>query len=113
VIARVWCARTAHNQLNAHLKHFSEQVLLELKKCDGFASATLLTRDVDGEKEITVTTFWKSSEAIDAFAGSDREAAVVAPEAAPLLKSYDRRVRHYTVDLAANPELISPFPGRG
>jgi hypothetical protein len=38
-------------------------------------------------------------EAIDRFAGPDREAAVVADEALDLLTSYDRRVRHYQVDL--------------
>ncbi len=113
MIARVWRAIAAHDKLDAYLKHFSEQVLPELKKCDGFASAILLTCYVDGEKEITVTTFWKSTDAIDAFAGLDREAAVVAPEAAVLLKSFDRRVLHYIVDLAANPESISAFPGWG
>jgi heme-degrading monooxygenase HmoA len=112
MIARVWRAITAHDKLDAYLKHFSERVLPELKKCDGFVSAILLTREVDGENEITVTTFWQSTDAIDAFAGSDREAAVVAPEAAVLLKNFDQRVHHYTVDLAANPEAISAFPGR-
>jgi heme-degrading monooxygenase HmoA len=113
VIARLWCARAARENMNAYLKHFSGQVLPALKKCDGFASTMLLTRDVEGEKEITVTTFWKSIEAIDAFAGSDRDAAVVAPEASALLKSFDHRVRHYSVDVAANPESISTFPDRG
>lgn len=112
MIARIWRAIVAHDKLDAYLKHFSEQVLPELKKCDGFASAILLTCEVDGENEITVTTFWKSAEAIDVFAGSDREAAVVAPEAAALLKIFDQRVSHYTVDLAANPESISAYPGR-
>lgn len=112
MIARVWHATAAHDQLDAYLKHFSEQVLPELKKCEGFASAILLTRDVDGEKEITVTTFWRSTKAIEAFAGSDRDAAVVALEAAALLKTFDHRVRHYTVDVAADPESISAFPSR-
>jgi len=37
----------------------------------------------------------ESFAAIDAFAGADREAAVVAPEAAALLTDFDKRVRHY------------------
>jgi hypothetical protein len=37
--------------------------------------------------------------AIDRFAAPDREAAVVAVEALHLLTSYDRRVRHYEVDV--------------
>jgi heme-degrading monooxygenase HmoA len=44
-----------------------------------------------------VTTVWQSLQAIDAFAGSDRETAVVASDAAALLTDYDRRVRHYEV----------------
>lgn len=112
MIARLWCARAAQENMKAYLKHFSAEVLPALKKCDGFASAMLLTRDVDGEKEIAVTTFWKSIEAIDAFAGSDRAAAVVAPEAAALLQSFDHRVRHYTVDVADSSESISIFAGR-
>jgi heme-degrading monooxygenase HmoA len=112
MIARLWCARAAQENMKEYLKYFSGQVLPALKKCDGFASAMLLTRDVDGEKEITVTTFWKSIEAIDAFAGSDRNSAVVAPEAAALLKSFDHRVRHYTVDVADSSESISIFAGR-
>jgi hypothetical protein len=47
-------------------------------------------------------TIWQSNSAIDAFAGPDREAAVVAPEAAALLTDYDRRVRHFEVAMADN-----------
>jgi hypothetical protein len=54
---------------------------------------------VHGEVEITVTTVWTGFEAIEAFAHPDREAAVVAPEAAALLSDYDRRVRHYEIAL--------------
>jgi len=46
-----------------------------------------------------VETLWSSMEAIDRFAGPDREAAVVGVEALHLLTSYDRRVRHYEVDV--------------
>jgi hypothetical protein len=53
--------------------------------------------------EILVATYWSSFTAIDAFAGSDREAAVVAPEAAALLTDYDERVRHYEVAIAEFP----------
>jgi len=47
--------------------------------------------------EILVITVWQSFAAIDSFAGDDREAAVVAPEAAALLTGYDRRVRHFEI----------------
>jgi heme-degrading monooxygenase HmoA len=119
VIARLWSAIAGTDNLSGYRKHFSEEVLPALKKCDGFAAAILLTRDVgrdsdkQAEKEVLVTTYWKSMQAIEAFAGADCEAAVVAPEAAALLRTFDKRVRHYAVDVAASSESISIFAGRG
>jgi len=49
---------------------------------------------LDGEIEIVVETTWRSLESIRNFTGPDLEAAVVADEAAALLTSFDRRVRH-------------------
>jgi heme-degrading monooxygenase HmoA len=57
----------------------------------------VLVRSHGDAVEILVTTVWQSLQAIDAFAGSDRETAVVASEAAALLTDYDRRVRHFEV----------------
>jgi len=112
MIARVWTSRAAKSNLQAYLKHFSKNVLPDLKRCDGFASALVLTRDLDGETEVMVNTFWKNLAAIEAFAGSDRDAAVVAPEAAALLISYDKRVKHYVVDVADGSETVSLFDDR-
>jgi heme-degrading monooxygenase HmoA len=112
MIARVWASRAAKSNLKAYLKHFSKNVLPELRRCDGFASALVLTRDLDAETEVVVNTFWKNLASIKAFAGSDSEAAVVAPEAAALLISYDKRVRHYVVDVVDSSESISLFAGR-
>jgi heme-degrading monooxygenase HmoA len=112
VIARIWSGRAAKSNLKAYLRHFSDKVLPELKRCDGFAAAMLLTRDLAAEKEVVVTTFWKSMAAIEGFAGSDCESAVVAPEAAALLSAFDKRVKHYVVDVADSSESISLFTGR-
>jgi heme-degrading monooxygenase HmoA len=112
MIARVWASRVAKSNLKAYLKHFSKSVLVELKRCDGFACALVLTRDLDTETEVMVNTFWEVLASITAFAGSDCEAAVVAPEAAALLISYDKRVKHYVVDVADSCESISLFAGR-
>ena len=48
-------------------------------------------------------------DAIDAFAGADRDEAVVATEAVAVLQSFDTRVRHYTVDAV---DALEPFPPR-
>src|SRR5215470_11654210 len=101
MIARVWSARATPENLEAYKTHLARNVFPELRSINGFVRAELLTRLVHGEVEITVTTVWTGFEAIEAFAHPDREAAVVAPEAAAMLKDYDRRVRHYEITLAS------------
>jgi heme-degrading monooxygenase HmoA len=100
MIARIWSARTTPQQWPAYEEHFTQNVLPELRAVAGYSSSNLLKRDAGREIEITVISFWRSLEAIDAFAQPDREAAVVAPNAAALLLDFDRRVRHYEVALA-------------
>lgn len=99
-IARIWSARTTRENWPAYEQHFVQNVLPELRQVDGYDSAKLLKREAAADVEITVITIWDSWAAIDAFAGADREAAVVAPNAAALLIDYDRRVRH--CDVAAS-----------
>ena len=93
-IVRLWSARSTEEQLSPYLEHFSKIVLPELRRVPGYLGANVSVRHHGGEAEIFVETSWRSLEAVRGFAGADLEAAVVAPEAAALLKDYDRRVRH-------------------
>lgn len=101
MIARYWSARAPAKNLPAYLHHFERNVIPELRGVAGFVRAELLTRSADNEVELVVISIWESFQAIDAFAGPDREAAVVAPPAAALFSSYDRRVRHYEISASA------------
>lgn len=101
MIARVWSASAFAKNLEAYKSHLSRNVFPGLRSIPGFVRAELFTRASAGELEIVVTTLWKDLASIEAFAHPDREAAVVAPEAAALLTDYDRRVRHYEVSLTA------------
>jgi heme-degrading monooxygenase HmoA len=103
MIARLWSARTTPALSDSYLQHFTESVRPELRRVTGFLGATVSTRPAPGSVAILVTTYWASFAAIDAFAGPDREAAVVAEEAAALLTDYDKRVRHYEVAIAEFP----------
>jgi heme-degrading monooxygenase HmoA len=103
MIARVWSARTTAELGPGYLEHFRKNVTPDLRKVPGFAGFTVATRPLPSGVEVLVTTFWQSWDAIDAFAGADREAAVVAPEAEAFLADFDRRVRHYEVALADIP----------
>ena len=101
-IVRHWSARATEAQLPKYLEHFSKNVLPELRRVKGFLGATVSVHYGANEAEILVETTWRSLEAIRAFAGADLEAAVVAPEAAALLTSFDRRVRHTEVAISAS-----------
>jgi heme-degrading monooxygenase HmoA len=103
MIVRLWSAHTTEAHSEAYLRHFSGAVLPALRKLEGYASSTVLTRPTAGTIEIIVLTVWQSFSAIDAFAGPDREAAVVAPEAAGLLTDFDRRVRHFDLAISDAP----------
>jgi len=105
MLARFWSAQTTPALSDAYLHHFEQAVQPQLQRLDGFLGVTVCTRPFPGAVEIVVTTYWKSFAAIDAFAGADREAAVVAPEAAALLTDFDKRVRHYEVRLPKFPQF--------
>lgn len=101
-ILRQWSARATEAQLPKYLEHFAKSVLPEIQRVPGFLGTNVSVRHTGGEAEIVVETTWRSLEAIRAFAGDDLEAAVVAPEAAALLKDFDRRVRHTEVAISAS-----------
>jgi uncharacterized protein len=96
-ILRHWCARTTEAQLPKYLDHFSKSVLPELRRVSGYLGVAVSLRRAEGEVEILVETNWCSLDSIRNFAGPDLEAAVVAPEAAALLTSFDRRVQHSVI----------------
>ena len=102
-ILRRWSARTTKAQLPKYLEYFSKNVLPELRRVPGYLGAMVSVGRLDGEIEIVVETTWRSLESIRNFTGPDLEAAVVADEAAALLTSFDRRVRHCEIVAADRP----------
>jgi heme-degrading monooxygenase HmoA len=111
VIARAWSAQARPERAPAYAAHLREHVLPALRRLEGYAGAELLEREVSGSIEITVLTYWRSLDSIRAFAGADIESAVVADEAAAVLTSFDRHVRHYEVVVEDGP-MGRAEPGR-
>lgn len=95
MIARLWSAHTTADRAPSYADHLRTRVLPELRALDGYAGAVLLQRPLPDGVEVVVITWWRSLGAVRVFAGADLERAVVADEAASLLDSFDRRVRHY------------------
>jgi heme-degrading monooxygenase HmoA len=93
-IARIWTCRAEPAKADLYLQQFREKVLPALDQISGFLGAMLMRRDDAGAVEYTVITRWISMDAIRRFAGADVEKAVVEPDAAAALTSYDKTVKH-------------------
>jgi heme-degrading monooxygenase HmoA len=99
MVVRFWSARSTQVWFPEYLRHFEALVLPKLQAVEGYLEARVLSQSDGVIVQFIVETLWSSMEAIDRFAGPDREQAVVADEAVHLLTSYDHRVRHYQVDV--------------
>ena len=95
MILREWRARASQASAERYPAHFRSSVLPALRQIDGFLDARLYRKPSGEEIEYLVLSRWRSLEAVKAFAGTDYERAVVEPEAAAALLSFDRAVRHY------------------
>jgi heme-degrading monooxygenase HmoA len=99
MIARVWRCVALREKVGDYLDHLQKTVFPELYQIDGYRGACVLRRDLPDSVEITVQTLWESMDAIRKFAGQDITAAVVAPAAQPLFRSYEVTVTHYEIAL--------------
>jgi heme-degrading monooxygenase HmoA len=100
VIARSWTGRCPNGEAaDRYARHLAETVLPDLEALDGHRGALLLRRGAAGGDgvEVRVVTFWSSLEAIDRFAGPERERAVVEPAAQAVLDEYADEVEHFDV----------------
>ena len=99
LILRSWSARATDDNADKYVTFFEKTLVPQLRQIPGHRDALVLHRRVEDAIEITVHTFWDSMSAIERFAGVDTEAAVVEPEAAALLLSFDKRVKHFEIEL--------------
>ena len=97
MIARLWRGSARPSQAGAYEEHLRRHTFPALKEIPGFVDASILRRPVEGGVEFLIVTRWASMEAIESFAGSDAEAAVVPAEVQEMMIEYDRRVNHFEV----------------
>jgi heme-degrading monooxygenase HmoA len=106
VIARTWRGESERANADRYVDHLRDRTLPALSQIPGYLGAYVL-RHASGPRDMfTVVTFWKSLDAIRAFAGADADAAVVPPAARALLASYDDRAVHWDV-------VLDNWSGRG
>jgi heme-degrading monooxygenase HmoA len=97
MIVRTWRAHASASTAFAYPAHFRRAVVPTLRRVTGFLGATVLKAEIGESVEFLVLTRWTSLEAVRGFAGDEIGRAVVEPEAAAALVSFDDTVRHYAV----------------
>ena len=98
MIARLWRGRAADaSKADAYFRHFTANVVPELKDMDGHRGAWLLRREIDSSTELIALTLWESRQSIEAFTGPDISRSVVEPEARAVLSEFDDFATHYDV----------------
>jgi heme-degrading monooxygenase HmoA len=97
MIVRQWRALARQESAADYVHHLETATFPELHRIEGFVSARILRRALQGGIEFIVETSWRSLDDIRRFAGADAEVAVVPPKVVALMREYDLRARHYTV----------------
>ncbi|HSE40720.1 MAG TPA: antibiotic biosynthesis monooxygenase [Acidobacteriota bacterium] len=97
MILRMWKAHSTVLKMNEYIQHATTKVFPGLNDIEGFQGAYLLKREIDGQIEFVVLTLWESMTAVQRFAGSEPDKAVVEPEAQATLTSFEKSVTHFEV----------------
>jgi heme-degrading monooxygenase HmoA len=97
MISRQWRGLAKPSHADRYVKHLRAETFPQLKEIPGFVSASILRRTVPNGVEFLIVTTWESIAAIQGFAGTDVETAVVPPRVQDMMIEYDNRVRHYQI----------------
>ena len=97
MISRQWRGLAKSSHADKYVEHLRQETFPKLNEISGFVSASILRRSVPNGVEFLIVTTWESIDAIQGFAGTDVEAAVVPPRVQEMMVEYDNRVRHYQI----------------
>jgi heme-degrading monooxygenase HmoA len=97
MISRQWRGLAKSSHAGRYIEHLREETFPRLKEIPGFVSASILRRTVPNGVEFLIVTTWESLDAVQGFAGTDVETAVVPPRVQEMMVEYDNRVRHYQI----------------
>ena len=99
VVAREWKGRVAPARADEYHRYLLGGVA-KLRSVQGSLGVQVMRRDEAGAVEFTVISYWKSREAIKAYAGQDIEKPHHLPKDRELLLELPTRVLHYDVSHA-------------
>jgi len=102
MIERHWTGIARKERANEYIAHLRNDTFEEIKKINGFISASILKRSLSEGVEFLVVTKWKTLEVIKQFAGEEVETAVVPKLVQDIMIKYDKSVRHYEVNFTTD-----------
>ena len=97
MIARTWRGRATAAKAQDYFRHFTTEVVPNLKSIAGHKGAYLLQQEVGGDVEFVAVTLWDSLETIKKFSGPDPETAHIEPQGRAALKEFDDFARNYEI----------------
>lgn len=97
MIARTWRGRATAAKAEDYFRHFTAEVVPNLRAIAGHKGACLLRRDVDGDVEFVAVTLWDSIETIRKFVGPDPQTAHIEPQGRAALADFDEFARNYEI----------------
>lgn len=97
MISRQWRGLAKVDRSGDYIDHLQRDTFPKLQLLLGFVDASILQRKLADGIEFIVVTRWQSLTAIEAFAGSNLDIAVVPDNVKEMMVDYDLSVRHYTI----------------
>jgi hypothetical protein len=99
MIARVWHGWTDPANADRYEELIRSTIFpgIVARRIAGFERIELMRRPAGEEVEFVTIMWFRSMEAVKAFAGVDWEVAVVPPAARAVLSRFDPRAQHYEV----------------
>jgi len=97
MIARIWRGAVRPADADQYIAYVYETGFDEYVATLGNLGAHILRNDLPDRTEIVTLTFWKSWDAVRAFAGEDPSLARYYPEDDAFLLEKPERVKHYEV----------------
>lgn len=97
MIAREWRCICPGDKIDEFIPYLHDTGIKDAENTPGYIGAEILKREIKGESEVVLITFWESIESVKGFAGEDFENAVLYPEDYKYGIRSDLSVKHYTV----------------
>jgi hypothetical protein len=101
MIARIWRGTTAIEKADTYLEFLKKQAVPDYRAIRGNQGVYILQSTEGAEARFLILTFWKSREAIEAFAGPRIDVPKYYPEDTDFLLGFDEKVEHFEVCAAS------------